>query len=175
MNNPECEKFRIPDPDNPLDPGRMYEMCTGCSHSSRQQPDRVAVNLWRAELGFDPLPEDVVCAEPQKMATVAVLPGVGTALATIFQSLQISSDWCYGCTGLANQMNALKIDDCVARRDEFIAQIRERAKNVSYTTWVTAATLAVATGLAFVLNPFDPIPGIFDEAVRKARKAQAGT
>lgn len=67
------------------------------------------------------------------------------------------------------KMNAVRVVGC--KRDTFrqyiIGEMRLQQGKWGWSIRLTAAALAAASGLAFKLNPLDPIPGLYDEAVRR--------
>jgi hypothetical protein len=70
---------------------------------------------------------------------------------------------------------------CRENKDKLVEQIKANAGKWGWTEKManiaTASWKSITTGLALKINPLDPIPGLFDEAVRRAeveeRKAAA--
>jgi hypothetical protein len=93
---------------------------------------------------------------------------VGTKLAKIVDTLGLSLPDCFTCTGVGQEMDRIGIDACKRRKAEFVAGIKERAKHISGKQWRMAVRKAVTSGLVWKISWRDPIPGVFDEAVRQA-------
>lgn len=98
-----------------------------------------------------------------------IRPQVGDILAGIFRELGVEN--CIpggGCQSTRGRMNAAGIRGCKDHRQEFIDEIKSRAAAIPLSAWMKAGAMAIVTGLVFVVNPIDPIPGLFDEAIRRA-------
>lgn len=168
----ECEKF----------PGRLRDLCEGRGRDGRPNPTRKAANAWRMSEGLPKLDRQPAInvavisgqtpspAAPRQHAPPAPTFGPGTELKKIFESLGIQSDGCGGCYLTLQAMDKGGAQECRERRDEFIAEIKSRRMSVTLATKIVAAGAAVLNGLAFSINWADPIPGLFDEAVKRAKK-----
>jgi hypothetical protein len=81
------------------------------------------------------------------------------------------------CSAIRSDMNRATVAGCRRDRDKFIERIKANvaagvaAKKISRWAWAKAACRAVRMGLAFKIDPRDPIPGLFDVAVDNAEKA----
>lgn len=96
---------------------------------------------------------------------------VGDILGGLFAKLGVAH--CIpggGCQSTKGKMNSAGIQGCKDRREEFIADIRSRAETIPATAWLTAAAKAVTTGMVFHLNPLDPVPSLYDYAIRLAEE-----
>lgn len=99
--------------------------------------------------------------------------GPGTELEAIFRTLRIQPKWGCGCGSVARLMDNFGVEGCRQNRDYIIAKIREKQGRFGRWEKVRAALLAIATGLVFRINPFDPFPGIVDLAIRRAERHSA--
>jgi hypothetical protein len=81
------------------------------------------------------------------------------------------------CSAIRSDMNRAGVAGCREKRNHFIERIKANvatgiaANKLSKWAWVKAACRAVRLGLAFKIDPRDPIPGLFDLAVNNAEKA----
>lgn len=75
------------------------------------------------------------------------------------------------CNALRSEMNALGVDGCRRMRDHLLVQLRDNAAHVPWTSYATATVAAVRTGIAWRLNPLDPVGSLLDEAIRRAESA----
>lgn len=91
---------------------------------------------------------------------------VGNAFETVVRSIGINKLGGCGCGSAKGEMNRLGIAGCRRERDRLIDRLRENARRVGWMQKLIAVPLSVWTGLAFKVNPLDPLPGMFDEAVR---------
>lgn len=175
---PECEQFK--------DVSHRYQNC----RHERLTPEQC--DRWRLVNGLQPIDPSVarvsgtfsfnkdrvnqaMQARPanERLAfpPAKPKPQVGDILGGLFARLGVAS--CIpggGCQSTKGKMNAAGIQGCKDRRDEFIADIRERAKSVPASAWITAAAKAVTTGLMFHVNPLDPVPSLYDYAIRLAEE-----
>jgi len=94
----------------------------------------------------------------------------GTEFKLLVDSLGVSIPGCEGCQGTMARMDYSGIDGCRERREEFISEIKERAKSIGWLDYAHVAVNAVKSGLAFSINPLDPIGSLYDEAVRRAEE-----
>lgn len=97
--------------------------------------------------------------------------GPGTEMKKLAESIGLNQP-CFGCSSLLIRMNVLFAEGGEAavlkERDLIIRQLRKNAESVGRLELVKAAVLAVWTGLVWKVDPVDPIPGMFDEALRRA-------
>lgn len=165
----ECEKYKLA---GVVDPGRAYEVCTGCSHSSRPHPAPTLVNNWRHQMGLSILPHAELCGSdaPQPIIPAQVIPpgpkGVGTHLTLIFQSFGEYQKVGCTCSELAARMNELGPDGCRKEFDDLAAKLREQAKQLNWWATLRIARRAIKTGMAFKCSP----RGLLAEAIRRAEE-----
>lgn len=193
---PECEPFRKSHPNHPADPGRNYELCTGTAYSDRSMPTLKSANAFRVSHGLDPLPARTSgsggFSGTVRMgdigggaATTSDRPRlpprpraqVGSAVESLLKSLGITSKLkpekapdgavCKPCSTMKARLNNLPLEVVREKADEFADELRGRAAgDYSLWDWGKAAAAAVASGLAFRLNPLDPFPGLIEQACR---------
>lgn len=97
--------------------------------------------------------------------------GPGTELKAILASLGIEPDKAgCDCNGKAQQMNMWGDDGTEANVNTVIGWMRDGMGRWGWADKLTAAALAVKTGLALKIDPFDPFPGIVREAIRRSRE-----
>ena len=95
--------------------------------------------------------------------------GPGTELkAMIRDELGIDADGCKRCKHLARAMDRLGVKGVRMQRDWFVARLKENADRRGWATQLTAALGAIASGLAFRINPLDRYGSLIDEACRRA-------
>lgn len=97
----------------------------------------------------------------------------GTKLKMLLLSLKIRAKGHCDCESIMRDMDRLGVDGCKRDRKLLIERLRENAKEYGIGDWMVAAMGAVGHGLAFSINPLDPIPSLFDEAVRRAESKTA--
>jgi hypothetical protein len=94
--------------------------------------------------------------------------GPGFELMAMFGELKIPEPPGCGCKSKARQMNRWGVAGCREHVDEIIGWIREAYDKSAFSVKALAAARAVAIGLAFHLDPLDPIPSLVAEAIRRA-------
>lgn len=99
--------------------------------------------------------------------------GVGEAFFEITESLGIKTPIDCLCRHVRNRMNSLGPDGCRRERPQLLVSLRENAKRIRLSQKLRAIPLSIWTGLVWKVNPLDPLPGMFDEAVRMAEKKAA--
>lgn len=94
------------------------------------------------------------------------MSGVGTMLKSLIGTLDIPEQPGCNCDELRERMDDLGVEGCRKQRETLIATLRHNAAHIQWLAKATAIGPAITSGLAFKVNPLDPIPGLFDEAVR---------
>jgi len=89
-------------------------------------------------------------------------------LKALLKSLGITTTAGCSCNSKAAQMDAWGVAGCREHRAEIIGWIRDGQTQWGLSSLVIGAVKALTTGLALSLNPLDPIPGLVDEAIRRA-------
>jgi orotate phosphoribosyltransferase len=152
--------------------GRLRDIASG---ATRLPAEAVAAYRQKfVEMGYEisALPESPA-NEPAPSRQSPQRGGPGTELKTLIDSLQIAEAAGCSCGVLRAEMDTLGVEGCQRHRERLIHKIRESSTRVSWLSRLKAVGPAVWSGLAFVVNPFDPIPGLFDEAVRRAQEKEA--
>lgn len=98
--------------------------------------------------------------------------GPGLELSRILSSVGINPKNC-SCTAKMTQMNKWGVGGCNEHFNEIIGWMRDGHSQWGWVEKLKAAGLAVANGLAFQINPFDPFPGLISEAIRRAADKEA--
>jgi hypothetical protein len=101
--------------------------------------------------------------------TVVSIPqhGPGTELKLLLDSLGLHAGGC-GCEQRVREMNIWGIEGCKTNREKIIAWLQTEKSKRSWSEKILAGYHAISLGLAIKLNPIDPIPGLVDEAIRRA-------
>jgi hypothetical protein len=95
-------------------------------------------------------------------------------LKRILDSLGIQAPENCGCRATMRAMDDLGVEGCRDQFDLIVAKIRENAEKwgwgkLSGLAKLPAAGLkAILSGLAFRVNPLDPIPGVVEQAILAA-------
>lgn len=133
-----------------------------CSKSMTTQPTRSLVRRHIVSPG-----------ETIRLGTVAPAPelssGPGTELKAIFRSLGLPT--CGPCHAWASLMDQNGVRWCRDNKQLIVARLREARDEATWFQKRRAEVLAIATGLAFHLDPLDPLGSVVDEAIRRAEAA----
>lgn len=95
-------------------------------------------------------------------------PRPGTEFYKLARQLGVQPKPGCTCGAVAARMNVLGVAGCQAHRGELLAALAENYQLYGLKDKLTAAVHAVASGLAFRLDPRDPLGSLFDEALRRA-------
>lgn len=98
--------------------------------------------------------------------------GPGTELKAILHSLGVDPGPSCDCNQRAEQMDKWGVDGCKRYRDEIVGWLKEGQTRWGWKEKLAIAAKAVTTGLAFSLSLLDPIPGLVDEAIRRAEEKE---
>jgi hypothetical protein len=96
--------------------------------------------------------------------------GVGSQLWNLLSSLGVEHTSDCPCILLADIMNTLGPDGCRKNRDKILRLLRKNQESYGWKTHFKAAYRAVVSGLAFKLNPLDPLSGLLDSAIELAEQ-----
>lgn len=153
---PECDQFR----NNAV----RYGICRG----ERYSPEKT--DRWRIAWGISPFNPDITAEKPTHVRQAArpIMEPVGTILKNLIESLHIPEQEGCACPQIQAAMDTLGIEGCLRERDSLISALRENAGGVSLWSKLKAITPAIVGGLTFKVNPLDPAPGLFDEAIHLA-------
>lgn len=98
--------------------------------------------------------------------------GPGTELTNMLKEIGISDKPGCDCKAKAMEMDRLGCVGCESQFDRIVAQIKAGQTRWGWAEKTKAAALSVKTGLAWKLNPMDPIPGLVKEAIRRAKEKE---
>jgi hypothetical protein len=101
-------------------------------------------------------------------------PGVGDCFEQIAESIGlrgIDMGCGTGCGLVKARMNALGPDGCRREYESLVDSLRRNKKKIGLKKQLAAIALSVWTGLAFRVDPLDPLPGMLTEAIRMAEEA----
>lgn len=96
--------------------------------------------------------------------------GPGTEFYKITKTLRLP--FCGLCAMVLAEMNQLGTDGCERRFEYVLSRLRENAVKLRWRAKLSAVIPAIYSGLAFKVNPLDPLPGLLMEAIRLAREQQ---
>jgi hypothetical protein len=99
--------------------------------------------------------------------------GPGTELKAMLKGLGFST--CGKCSETAKRMDEGGPSWCRSNRFTIVARLVEARKAAGWLEKLRATGLALSSGLAFSLDPLDPLGSLVDEAIRRAEvRAVAG-
>jgi hypothetical protein len=155
------------------DVAQHFELARLCDTILHEQPQWYVAGASNAAGGITIL----ACDPTQRPAKPIVgwLPGYGpgTELKKILAELGIMEKPDCPCRRRANDMDILGVQGCKDNREMIVGWLREGESRWGWKDKLAAAAKAVQSGLAFKLNPFDPFPGLVDEAIRRAELAES--
>lgn len=93
--------------------------------------------------------------------------GPGTELKSMLREMGIAPKGC-GCDDRARQMDSWGVAGCRANLPTILNWLQEQQEKQGWLTILSAAAKAMVAGIAF--NPLDPLPGIVQEAIRRAEE-----
>lgn len=138
--------------------GKICYRCKHCPRKVRLQPS------------IDPSTVKAKCNSKVQPYTEPPPPdSVGTEFMLLTQELGLRDKAGCNCAALRVEMNKLGIDGCKQHRDRLIGELRANAEKYGIGEKAIAAARAVTSGLAARINWIDPLPGLFDEAIRRAQ------
>lgn len=119
----------------------------------------------------DSLPKHRLCGEQRFTTPEPALGfGPGTELAALLASIGIKELPGCGCKKKMAQMDRWGVNGCKERFEEIVGWMRDGYDKAGLLAKVRAAAFAAATGLAFKLEPGNPLPGLIREAIRRAQE-----
>ena len=100
--------------------------------------------------------------------------GVGSQLWRVLQRLGIQHRPECSCIILADIMNDLGPEGCCQpdNRELLLKLMQKNWKRYGWFDIAQASARSILTGLAFKVNPTDPLPGLLDYAIKLAETAQ---
>ena len=99
--------------------------------------------------------------------------GPGTELKKLLAALGLAEKLGCECNGRAVQMDLWGVAECREHRAEIVGWLKDGAAKFTRKQKRAAAWKMLATGLAFKVNWLDPLPGLVEEAIRRAERAAA--
>lgn len=99
--------------------------------------------------------------------------GPGTELHNMLAELGINPSPTCECNERMTAMNDWRVAGCKENRETIIGWLRDGQVKWGWRDRMVAMAKAVASGIAFKLNPLDPMPGMVDEAIRRAELKEA--
>ncbi|WP_425618024.1 hypothetical protein NA78x_001717 [Anatilimnocola sp. NA78] len=94
--------------------------------------------------------------------------GPGTELKKLLASVGLTDFSGCGCASKIAQMNRWGVEGCRQHIDQICGWIEEAKRKAGWREQLKAATLATANGLAFKLDPRDPIRSLVELAIESA-------
>jgi hypothetical protein len=117
--------------------------------------------------------EGFAAPEPLMAAAAPAAGGPGTELEGMFAELGVTGTAGCGCKSVARQMDRWGPAGCRANAGVVVARLRENWAALRLAEKLGVALRAVTSGLAFVVDPRDPAPGLLAEAIRRAEAKSA--
>lgn len=84
------------------------------------------------------------------------------------RSIGVGKQTACQCDEMLSKMNAWGVAGCREHRAEIVEHLKAAYKETSWADFATASSKAIASGLAFKINPLDPFGSLVDEAIRLA-------
>ena len=121
----------------------------------------------------DPTIESLMLRKPPPPQELMNSHGPGTELWKILHSLGVKNKEGCSCSLLADSMNSLGPEGCRKNKDSIIKLMKKNQERYGWKDFVKAGVMAIKTGWVVRLNPLDPIPGLLEEAIRRAEEHHA--
>lgn len=96
----------------------------------------------------------------------------GTELKKLLATLGLDSVLGCSCNDRARMMDAWGPEGCLDRKQEILGWLRESAKQTTTGAYLKAITKAVTSGMAFKLDPFNPVESLLDEAIKRSQTSE---
>lgn len=96
--------------------------------------------------------------------------GPGTELKSLLSSVGVEPKEGCSCRALMNQMNIHGVAGCKRQRNTLIGMLKDNSESYGFGDILNAAWWSLKTGLAWKINPLDPVTSLFDEALRRAEE-----
>jgi hypothetical protein len=138
--------------------GHKHRTCAGRRELPAAKRDAL-LDLWSG------LPAHQAPARPTMLPPTG---GPGAELKTLLAEMGVTEQSGCGCGSRALQMDAWGVEGCKARRAEIVAWLAEQQKARGWGATLAAGLKAITSGLAFSLDPLDPLGSLVDEAIRRA-------
>lgn len=141
---------------------------SGAVHAQDRAAADQLIAAHRHLLTRDPRSPDAEAQRAKLLQEIKTGDGPGSQLHRLLGTLGIHPGTNCACLSLAKRMNDLGVPGCREHRQEIVDNIRTRQDQYGWATRFKAAAAAVMTGVAWRLNPLDPIGSLVDEAIRRA-------
>jgi len=135
-------------------------VCLDCGQvvETRDAPERVHASCQPA------------ADRPEIIKGAALTGGPGTELKALLKSIGVSPSPNCDCNRVAAEMDRIGTKRCIERKAEFVEKLQAAYLKSSWLQRITAAGMALKTGVAFKINWINPVDGLFDEALRRSVK-----
>ena len=67
-------------------------------------------------------------------------------------------------------MNSLGVEGCIYYRGRLIGLMRKNQSQYTWEQYLKVGVYSILTGWVFRINPFDPIPSLFDISISLAEE-----
>ncbi len=98
--------------------------------------------------------------------------GPGTELSKLLSTFGIKPKANCSCNLLISTMDSLGPAGCRQNKEKLLGLMRKNQDKYGWGSYLRAGFNAIKTGWVFKLNPLDPLPQLFDEAIRRAEQDQ---
>jgi hypothetical protein len=143
--------------------GHKYRTCAGRRELPAAKRDAL-LDVWSGETP-PPLARYADAGAIRPPRTPA---GPGTELKTLLAGMGITEASGCNCGSKAALMDAWGVEGCRSRQPEIVAWLAEQQKARGWGATLAAGLKAITSGLAFSLDPLDPLGSLVDEAIRRA-------
>jgi hypothetical protein len=144
---------------------RSWELCSGKCPDDNPCTPEVSSRYRALKHGFAPA---APAAAVQPIPPSRTTGGVGTELKHLFAKLGIASWNGCGCNNLADLFDRQGPEWCHDHFDQILGMLKTRSAQLGWRSKISAAALSFTTGLAFKINPLNPLDGLLKEAIRLA-------
>lgn len=140
------------------------------SNPVRNVVDRIASRHSSTKVAVKPEGCKGCSKKRQQVKSKPKASGPGTELSNLLSEFGIKPRTGCSCNLLIDTMNSLGPNGCRANKEKLLKLMRKNQDKYGWGTYLRAGFNAVRTGWVFKLNPIDPLPQLFDEAVRRAEQ-----
>lgn len=138
-----------------------FDVCRACHRLAGHAPVAVPrkLKVRRHVLPQRPVP-----------VTRTLKEGPGTEFEKLTEKLRLRKLSNCSCNTLIRRMNQLGVSGCRRERPKLLVDMKANYSLYGTSDKLWAAFHAITTGLAFKVDPLDPLPGLLDEAIIRAEK-----
>lgn len=154
-------------------------MWTGMKIFLHKQPDWFVAYHTNEQFGLTVLGRLATDKPPDPIAPWPPGKGPGTEFHKIVEWFGVRPDVGCDCIAVADEMDRLRADGCVQKRDDLISRIQGNWERWRWKDKILLKTKAGLKGAipwlrgTLPIKPLDPVPGLFDMAVAIAREQEA--